>query len=128
MEETIKTAKRSKVALIFKLCLDVFACVILVGFIWFLKDLITYFTTKLELTNKKVRGKTGLINTNELECPLNKINGIQVIQGLFGKIFNYGSIKITTSSSFLIFKYIENPNEFKTILINQIDAYEKESK
>ena len=126
MEETIKTARLSIVALIFKLILDFFACCILIGLFWFPRDLIRYLTTKLEITNKRVRGKTGLINTNELDSPLNKINGIQVIQGMFGKMFNYGTIKITTASSVFEFNYIEHPNDFKTILNNQIEAYDDE--
>ena len=44
-------------------------------------------TGVLIITNKRVNGKTGLINTNELDSPLNKINGVQVRQGLFGKIY-----------------------------------------
>ena len=126
MEETIKTARLSIVALIFKLILDFFACCILIGLFWFPRDLIRYLTAKLEITNKRVRGKTGLINTNELDSPLNKINGIQVIQGMFGKMFNYGTIKITTASSVFEFNYIEHPNDFKTILNNQIEAYDDE--
>ena len=124
MEETIKIAKLSVVALIFKLVIDFFACCILIGLVWFPKDLIRFFTTKLEITNKRLHGKTGLLNTNELDSPLNKINGIQVNQGIFGKIFNYGTIRITTASSLFEFNYITNPNEFKTILNNQIEAYD----
>lgn len=126
MEETIKIANLSVVALIFKLFIDFFACCILIGIIWFPRDLIKYFTTKLEITNRRIKGKTGLINTNELDSPLNKINGIQVKQGLFGKIFKYGTIIITTSSSVFEFDYVTKPNEFKTILNNQIETYDDE--
>ena len=88
--------------------------------------MIKFFTTKIEITNKRIIGKTGLVNTNELDSPLNKINGIQVIQEMLGKIFNYDTIKITTASSFFIFNYVKKPNDFKTILNNQIEAYEDE--
>lgn len=97
---------------------------ILIEFIWIIKDLIKFFTTKLIITNKKVNGKMDLINTNELDSPLNKINGVQVRQGLFGKIFNYGTISITTASTVFNFDYINKPNEFKTILNNQIEKYD----
>ena len=89
------------------------------------RDLIRYFTTKLEITNKRIRGKIGLVNTNELDSPLNKINSVQVLQGFFGKVFNYGTIVITTASSVFEFGYITNPNEFKNILNNQIEAYDE---
>lgn len=126
MEETIKTAKLSVVALVFKLFIDFFACCIFVGLYWFPRDLIRYFTTKLEITNRRVKGKIGLVNTNELDSPLNKINSVQVKQGLCGKMFNYGTIIITTASSMFEFNYVTKPNEFKTILNNQIEAYDDE--
>lgn len=125
MEETVKRAKLSVVALIFKLFVDLFACCILVGLVWLPRDLIKYFTTILEITNKRVRGKTGLVKTNELDSPLNKINSVQVKQGAFGKIFNYGTVAITTPSSVFEFDYVTNPSEFKTILNNQIEAYDE---
>lgn len=125
MEETIKTARLSIVALVFKLFIDLFACCIIIGFVWLPRDLINYFTTKLEITNRRIKGKTGLINTNELDSPLNKLNSIQVKQGMFGKIFNYGTVIITTSSSAFEFEYVTKPNEFKTIINNQIEAYEE---
>lgn len=127
MEETIKEGKISVVTLLIRLLIvDLFASCILVGFIWFVKDIIKFFTTKLIITNKRISGKTGLINTNELDSPLNKINGIQIKQGLFGKIFNYGTISITTASTIFNFDYISGPYEFKTILNNQIEKYDEQ--
>lgn len=126
MEETVKEGKISIATLIIRLIIDLFAMCILIGFVWFIKDLIKFFTTKLIITNKRVNGKTGLINTNELDSPLNKINGVQVKQGLFGKIFNYGTVSITTASTVFNFDYIDKPNEFKTILNNQIEKYDDE--
>lgn len=124
MEETIKEGKISIATLIIRIIIDFFAMCILIGFIWIVKDLISFFTTRLIITNKRVNGKTGLINTNELDSPLNKINGVQVRQGLFGKIFNYGTISITTAATVFNFNYIDKPNEFKTILNNQIEKYD----
>lgn len=126
MEETIKEAKISVTVLIIKLIIDFFAIVIFVGFIWMIKDIIKFFTTKIIITNKRIRGKTGLINTNELDSPLNKINGVQVEQGLFGKLFNYGTISITTSSTVFHFDMISKPQDFKNILNNQIELYDNE--
>ena len=67
MEEIVKEGKISVITLLIRLFIvDIFACCILVGFIWFVKDIIIFFTTKLIITNKRISGKTGLINTNEL--------------------------------------------------------------
>ena len=126
MEENIREGKISIAALIMKLIIDSFACCILIGFIWLIKDIITFITTKLIITNKNINGKTGLFNTNELNSPLNKISGVQVQQGIFGKIFNYGNIVITTASTKFQFKYINKPNEFRNALNYQIEKYEEE--
>lgn len=126
MEETIREGKISVVTLVIRILVDIWAMCFLIGFVWIVRDLIKYFTTKLIITNKRVNGKTGLINTNELDSPLNKINGVQVRQGFFGKIFNYGTISITTASTVFNFDYIEKPNEFKTILNNQMEKYDDE--
>lgn len=126
MEKTILEAKISVATLIINLIVDVLACVILIGFVWFIKDIIAFFTTNLTITNKRIHGKTGLINTNELDSPLNKINGVQVKQGMVGKIFNYGTISITTASTVFHYTCISKPNDFKTILNNQIEIYDDE--
>lgn len=126
MEQTIKEGKISIVCIVVRLIIDLFAMCILIGFVWIIKDLIAFFTTKLTITNKKITGRTGLINTNQLDSPLNKISGVQVEKGLFGQIFNYGTIKITTASTVFNFKYIANPDEFRTILNNQIEQYDEE--
>lgn len=126
MEETIKEGKISIATLIIRLIIDFCALCILVGVVWIVKDLIKFFTTKLIITNKRVNGKTGFINTNELDSPLNKINGVQVRQDLFGKMFNYGTVSITTASTVFNFDYIDKPNDFKAILNNQIEKYDDE--
>lgn len=126
MEETIKEGKISIVAFILFIIRDCFAMMILIGFYWAIRDVISFFTTKITITNKRVMGSTGLFNVNRLDSPLNKINGVQVKQGIFGQILNYGTVRITTASTFFDYHFIYNPNEFKTILNNQIEKYDDE--
>ena len=123
-EKIIKEGKISIVTIIIRLVIDLCACMIIIGFFWVVRDIIKFLTTKLTITDKRLNGKTGLINTNELDSPLNKINGVQVKQKLFGKIFNYGTISVTTASTVFNFDYIDHPNEFKNLLNNQIEIYE----
>lgn len=60
-----------------------------------------------------------------MDSRLNKITGVRVEQGLFGKMFNYGTIRITTASEVFKFENISHPNEFRTVLNNQIEAYDE---
>lgn len=79
----------------------------------------------LAFTNKNVIGKTGLIKQNQLASPIDKIQNIQVKNGILGKLFRYGTINITTASGIYSFKYIRKPNEFKKSLLAQISISEE---
>ena len=121
-EKVIFDSKVSKACLVPHIILMVVA----IGFITIIKPLIVIATTKLCITNKKVIGKTGLINTKTLDAPLNKINNVSVQQGLFAKIFNYGFVRVDTSSGNYSFAYIKDPNGFKSALLEQIDIVDEE--
>ena len=137
-EEIVGTAKQHWIALLPRGI--VAAIVILPGFsdvgvfvMCFIIDLlimagplIRFLTTELSFTNKRLIGKTGLINTKTLDSPLNKINNTSVSSGLFGKIFGYGNVHITTSSGAYIYKGIATPDNFKTDLMNQIDQFDED--
>ncbi len=126
MEEVVYEARLSVIGLIVKLIIDCFLILFcFYGLYLIVKDLITYFSTKLTITNKKLTGKTGFIHKEELDSPLNKISGVKISQGLFGQILNYGNVCITTASSTFIFYQIQDPSRFKNVLNSQIEAYEE---
>jgi uncharacterized membrane protein YdbT with pleckstrin-like domain len=56
---------------------------------------IRYYSTELTITNKRVIAKFGFISRRTVEINLQRIESIQVHQGLFGRIFNYGSIIVS---------------------------------
>lgn len=90
------------------------------------RKVIGFLSFDLAITNKRVIGKTGLISTKALDAPLNKVQNASVANGLFGKIFNYGTVRIDTAAGTYTFYGIKNPNNFKTMLMNQIDQYEED--
>ena len=53
---------------------------------------ITYYTTELAITNKRVIAKFGLIRRYTVEMNISKVESIQVEQGLIGRIFNFGTV------------------------------------
>lgn len=95
--------------------------VLFVGF-----KLFVLFNTRLALTNKRIYGKTGIINTKSMDSPISKINSVSVEQGFWGKVFRYSTISVSTSSGTYKFAYIKNADEFKEKTMEQIDAYENE--
>lgn len=81
--------------------------------------------TEMAVTNKKVVGKWGLIQRITIEQRLTKVDSIVVNQGLFGRMFGYGSVNVRGSgSSDTPIKYIGNPIEFKRQVEHAIEAAE----
>lgn len=83
-------------------------------------------STELGLTNKKILGKYGIINTKVMDSPIGKVNSVTVEQGLGGKIFGYAKIVISTSSGGYTFNFIKNADSFRSAVMEQIDIAEEE--
>ena len=56
---------------------------------------VNLITSEIGVTNKRVIIKVGLIRRISIEVLLNKVEGIQVRQGILGRILNYGSITVS---------------------------------
>lgn len=124
VESTVLEGKKSVAWLIIRLCIDYVAIIIVIGLWWFVRDIIKFCTTRLTITDKRIMGHLGLVNTEDLGSPLDKITGVKVSQGMGGKMFNYGRISITTAANVYDFDTIANPNKFKTVLLQQIEKAE----
>ena len=73
----------------------IFLAVYGLGLLFWAAAAIRYFTTELAITNKRVIAKFGLISRSTIEINLQKIESIQVNQGILGRIFNFGSIVVS---------------------------------
>ena len=72
------------------------------------------------VTNKRVIIKTGIISRRTLELVLAKCEGIQVVQGVLGRIFGYGTIVVTTGGATNCYYYVAKPFRFKLKINKQI--------
>ncbi|HOV31998.1 MAG TPA: PH domain-containing protein [Candidatus Hydrogenedens sp.] len=63
-------------------------------FTLFILPLIEFTTSEFAITNKRVIIKEGLISRRTLEMNLNKIESVNVIQSVLGRLLNYGTIVI----------------------------------
>lgn len=77
---------------------------------------------ELYYTNKRVVGKTGILNVKSLDTPLNKVNNVSVQSNILG----YGTVTISSSSGNYHFKYITNAEEIRNGLMEEIEKYEQE--
>jgi len=90
------------------------AFLLLVGLFPLLFPLKNRLTTALAITDKRIIIKRGWISRNNVEVDLNKVETVSTDQTFFGRIFNYGTIKVITSSgSRGIFEKIADPAAFQ---------------
>jgi len=94
---------------------------ILIAIITGVSSFISYKTSEFGITNKRVIVKVGFIRRNSLEVLLNKVEGIQVSQGVLGRILGFGSITVSgTGGTKDPFHKIDSPLEFRRKVQEQI--------
>jgi uncharacterized membrane protein YdbT with pleckstrin-like domain len=75
--------------------------------------LIGRLTTEFSCTDKRILIKSGLITTQLRDMPLAKVEALRLEQGLFGKIFGYGTVVFKGSGGTRrTCKSIEDPFDF----------------
>ncbi len=100
---------------------------LLVGLMMLWEVFIIKQTTELGITSKRVFFKSGLLSRTVIELKLNRIESITIHQGIFGIIFNYGTIKIIGMGGVkTIVPNIVAPSKFKKILWRVLDKYGEE--
>lgn len=65
------------------------------GIILLIMAFIRYKSTEVAYTNKRVIAKFGFIRRETVELNINKVESMQVTQGVLGRIFNFGSLVIS---------------------------------
>lgn len=126
-ETIVKKADLNGLFLLSKWFMGILFCWLL--FIPTIKALVAtvrFKNIELAITNKRLIGKVGVANTQALDAPLNKIQNVSVSQGLWGKIFNFATIRIDTAAGKFEFGAIKNADAFKGMIMAQIDQYEED--
>ena len=65
------------------------------GLFFLAKSYITYISTELAFTNKRVIAKVGFIKRDTVEMNTSKVETIQVHQSILGRILDYGTVIIS---------------------------------
>ncbi len=77
-------------------------------------------STEIALTNRRVTSKSGLFRVEVKTTPLDKVNNVNVVQSMFGRMLHYGDIEVTTATTdeadnhFI--KSLAHPNGFRNAL------------
>ena len=65
------------------------------GLVAFLIPMIRKWTTEIAVTNKRFVQKTGWIARTTNELPLNRIEEVNLEQGIIGRLFGYGTVSVS---------------------------------
>ncbi len=87
-----------------------------------------YYKTYLTITDKRVIYRTGILTTNSIDIPFEKINAINIKQKFWGKIFHYAYIKVDTSSleTDIHLDGVVQADKFKNTIMEQVEAKKAE--
>ncbi len=72
------------------------------------------------VTNKRVVLKTGVISRRTVDLVLAKCEGLHVKQSVWGRIFGFGTITVTTGGATSSYPFIANPLVFRREINTQI--------
>jgi len=126
-EEIVKKAERSAWLLVGAWVFGIlFFWLLFIPLIKAVIATVRYRSAELAITNKRIIGKTGVVNSGSLDAPLNKIQNVSVSSGLGGKIFGYGTVQINTAAGVFTFTGIKQSEQFKAAIMNQIEQYEED--
>ena len=82
-----------------------------------------YLTTEFAVTSRRVIVKVGFIKRVTLELNHNRVEGLEVHQGVIPRIFNAGTIVVNgTGQSRQYIPFIAQPMEFRRNALEIIDA------
>lgn len=88
--------------------------VIVIGVLFLAWEWLTYRSTEMAITNRRVLIKRGVITRHTFEMNLTKIENVHVEQGPLARLLGYGSVTITgTGSTHEKFGFIANPLGFR---------------
>jgi uncharacterized membrane protein YdbT with pleckstrin-like domain len=83
-------------------------------FTLWIASIIRMISSEFAITDKRIIIKVGLISRRTLEMNLNKIESVNVNQGILGRILGYGTIVVIgTGGTREPFASISNPIEFR---------------
>ena len=126
-ETIVKEAKISKLMLIPTWIVGLlFFWLLFIPLIKAIIKTVQVFNVELAITSRRIVGKTGVVNTSAMDAPLDKIQNVSASSGLGGKIFGYGTVVIDTAAGKYTFQWVKQPEDFKRMLMAQIDQAQED--
>jgi membrane protein YdbS with pleckstrin-like domain len=93
------------------------------GLIFLIMAYVRYKSTELAVTTKRLIVKHGFIRRQTVEINMNKVESIQVDQGLLGRVFDFGTLIISgTGTSHAPIAGVSDPMAFRKAFIEAQEA------
>lgn len=90
------------------------------GIVSLLSRILIKVGSSYAVTNKRVILKTGVISRRAVDLVLAKCEGLHIKQNILGRIFNFGTITVTTGGVSSSYPYIADPLAFRREINTQI--------
>lgn len=78
--------------------------------------ILRFNSDKIIITTKYAHIKIGVLNPEEIDIPLNKLNMIDIYQTTMGRILDYGMLSLTYKSERFDYSYIKTPENLQYII------------
>jgi len=100
--------------------------ILLIGLLWALAMFLKIKFSEYGVTNRRVVFKVGVFSTIAGDLLLQQIEGVQLEQSLWGRLFNYGKIVVTGSGGTKrSITDINKPLDFKKAIEKEVAAIHK---
>jgi len=87
---------------------------IIVGLFIFIRAALHMSTTQFAVTDKRIVLKEGWLNVRTHELAAESVEGVQLVQSIWGKLFGYGRILVTgTGDARIVFPPMAHPIAFR---------------
>ncbi len=91
-----------------------------IGVVSLVQRLMVKIGSAYAVTNKRVILKTGVISRRALDLVLAKCEGLHIKQSVWGRLFGFGTITVTTGGATSSYPFVSDPMRFKKEINQQI--------
>ena len=99
-----------------------FLTLIFIALLFLVRRIFMYMNNEYGVTNKRLLIKKGIIRVSAAEIPIDRIEGMYCLQGIFGRIFNYGTIGISGIGGMKpVFYMVCRPYALRRRIVNIIE-------
>jgi uncharacterized membrane protein YdbT with pleckstrin-like domain len=96
------------------------------GLVFLLSAYLSYRTTEFAVTDRRIIAKTGLVSRKTVEMFLDKVESINIEQGVAGRVLNYGTVGIRgTGVTEEAFRNISSPLTLRKQFMAAADVYRR---